>query len=63
MDINEVNCQLDMCIRHFEAVKEQCRQAAARYPDTSWEHFHKGKACIAEEAVDWITEAKKNIAK
>jgi hypothetical protein len=63
MDIKEVNRQLDMCIRHFEAVKEQCVQAAVRYPDTNWEHFYKGKAFIAEEAIAWIAEAKKNIAK
>ena len=63
MDINEVNRQLDMCIKHFQTVMAQCEETASNHPDTNWRHFNKGKAGIASEAVEWIKEVKKNIAK
>jgi len=63
MDINEVNRQLDMCIRHFKAVNIEAKKAAIENQYTSFAVFQNGRADIAKEAVNWLKQVKKNIAK
>lgn len=53
--------QIDMVISHFESVAETANKYAKAHKDTAMGHFQDGRADIAEEAVNWLKEAKKSL--